>query len=90
MELRGDHEILDQKMGKLYWLSEKLLQKGMPHELRVLTGKGMLQERVTSEQEMNHAIDALLDAPVTLSDEKVAPSQWVIWHYHIGGGTDEA
>ena len=90
MELRGDAEALDQKMGKLYWLSEKLLQKGMSHELHALTGKGLLQEKITTEQEMNHAIDLLLDAPITLSEEKVTPSQWVIWHYHIGGGTDEA
>ena len=90
MELRGSPEELDIKMGSFYWLSEKLLQKGMPHELQALTGKGILQEKISSEQEMNQAIDQLLDAPVTLSNEKLTPSQWVIWHYHIGGGTDEA
>ena len=90
MELRGSAEELDLKLGKFYWLSQRLLQKGMHHELHTLTGEGLLQEKITSEQDMHKTIDLLLDAPTTTSDEKVAPTQWVIWHYHIGGEPDEA
>lgn len=90
MELRGSPEELDQKMGKFYWLSDRLLQKGMHHELHALTGDGLLRETITSEQDMHKTMDRLLDAPKTFSEDKITPTQWVIWHYHIGGGTDEA
>lgn len=90
MELRGSEEELDRKLGRLYWLSTNLLQKGMFHELHALTGKSMIQKKITSEQTLHDALDQLLDAPVLTSGGKVTVPQWVIWHYHIGGGTDEA
>ncbi len=90
MELQGDAEKLDQKLGQFYWLSDHLLQKGMHHELHALTGEGLLQEKITSEQDMHKTMDMLLDAPTTTSEQKVSATQWVIWHYHIGGEPDEA
>lgn len=89
MELRGSHEELDRKLGSFYWLSDNLLQKGMRHELRALTANGVLNEKITSEQTLLETLERLLESPVAPESASLPHPEWVAWHYHIGGGTDE-
>ncbi len=90
MELHGNEEELDEKLGRLHWLSDNLIQKGMHHELYARTGNGLIREKITSEETLLETMDKLLDSPVAPSTSSVTVPQWVSWHYHIGGGTDEA
>lgn len=89
MELRGTPEELDRKFGKLLWLSGHLLQRGMRHELRVLTGKGIRCLAVTDEKDLEKAMDTLLSAPAAAGDTRMEPIA-ACWQYRIGGGEDEA
>lgn len=89
MELRGTPEELDRKFGKLLWLSGHLLQKGMGHELRALTGKGVRCLAVADEKDLEKAMDTLLCAPAAAGDARLEPVA-ASWQYRIGGGEDEA
>ena len=89
MELRGTPEELDRKFGKLLGISTHLLQSGLKHELRVLTGKGIQCLFVSSETELQKAVDSLLSMPPAGPDahmEQICAS----WQYRIGGDADEA
>lgn len=89
MELRGTPDQLDQKFGQLLWLSDHLLQMGMKHELRVLTGDGIQSRSVESTEDLEAAVDDLLGQKMAAADramEAVAAA----WCCRIGGGEDEA
>lgn len=89
MELRGTPDQLDQKFGQLLWLSDHLLEIGMKHELRVLTGDGVQRRSVESTEDLEAAVDYLLGQKMASADramEAVAAA----WCCRIGGGEDEA
>ncbi len=89
MELWGTPEQLDKKFGQLLWLSDHLLQMGMGHELRVLTGSGVQCCTVENGDDLKTAMDFLLGqrtAPAGSKLEPVAAS----WRCRIGGGEYEA
>lgn len=88
LELRGTSVELDRMLGRFLWLSEYLLERGLHHKVRALTGSGILCLPVTDRQELENALDALLCAPKATADtvmEDVVAS----WQYRIGGGEDE-
>lgn len=89
MELNGSPEELDRKFGRLTWLGVHLLDKGLPFQLRVLTGNGIQTADVADEGQLQRQIDELLCVPAategSLGDREIAAS----WHYHIGGDVDE-
>ena len=89
MELQGSDAELDLKMGRFFWLSHSLLQKGMHHELHAATGEGMIRNKITSEETLLQTVDQLLGLPAVTSADAEAVPQWASWHYHIGGGIDE-
>lgn len=85
MELRGTSRELDQKFGKLLWMSSHLLQLGFAHELRVLTGRGIQRLSVANQKELEHNLEFLLgepQAPEGASLESISAS----WRYRIEGG----
>lgn len=89
MILRGDASRLDWKFGRLVGISDFLLQRGLHHELRVLTGKGIQNLPVTSKKQQKEAVDMLLGmppAPVGAEMESI-PAAWLL---RIGGDGDEA
>lgn len=88
LELRGTPKELDQKLGKLRWLSLYLLQKEVPHRIECLTGRGMEHLDIGGEDDVLRALDVLLKAPVA---EKAAQPEYgyASWRYHIGGDSDE-
>lgn len=87
MILRGTPEELDRNCGQLLWLSEHLLEKEIPHEMRVLTGNGLLQLPVTDEESLRLAMRTLLSQPPAPAGAVLETVQ-AGWVYRIGGGTE--
>ena len=89
LDLNGAPEVLDEKLGKLLWLSEYLLDQGLKHQIHALTGDGFLDWPVQSKPDIQAAIDHLLGcAPLkegTIRDRMESAS----WEFYIGGGPDE-
>lgn len=89
MELRGNSTVLDKKFARLAGVSNYLLQRGLRHELRVLTGRGIVSLSVDSKQKQEEAIDNLLSMPPASPEAKME-SIPAAWQYRIGGGDDDA
>ena len=89
LALRGSEKELDQKLGKLRWVSAYLLQKEVPHRIQCLTGRGMVSLEIAEERDVLSALDVLLKTPVA---EETASAEYgyASWRYHIGGDGDEA
>lgn len=89
LDLRGTPAELDDMLGKLLWLSGKLLAAELVHEIHALTGKGIVSYRVADEADLQTVLDKLVWEPPaetgTIQDRKLAVS----WEYYLGGGTDE-
>ncbi len=85
MELRGTSRELDQKFGKLLWMSNHLLQLGFPHELRVLTGQGIQRLGVANQKELEHNLEFLLGEPQAPEGAALEPIS-ASWRYRIEGG----
>ena len=88
MELRGEPEELDRKLGQLLWMSRYLLQCELPHCFHILTGVGMVSWQVLREGDENTAMDELLQLPAAQEDA-VAVYMRANWRYHIGGDGSE-
>ena len=52
LELRGSEKELDQKLGKLRWVSLYLLEKEVPHQIQCLTGRGMVNLEIAEEKDV--------------------------------------
>lgn len=89
MILRGTAQELDVKFGKLLWMSRHLLETGIVHDIRVLTGQGVERHSVTDEATLMKAMDILLSSPPA-ADHAELRSAAASWQCEIGGGTDEA
>lgn len=90
MDLSGTPEELDRKLGRLLWMSNYLLTRNVPHVIRCLTGDGLRNFRVTSGQERDKAIDALLCCPCTPDGTIGDRDHGAAWQYHVGGEAYEA
>ncbi len=90
MDLSGTPEELDRKLGRLLWLGKHLLEKGLPFELRILTGKGILTHAVTDEAVLLRQLDELLCTPIAQEGSVTDQAYAASWQYHIGGDVDEA
>ena len=90
MTLGGSPEELDRKFGRLLWLSRYLLEQGLSHELRVLTGAGLPVFPIGNEGDLTKAIDTLLCTPAVREGSIRERSYSASWQYHIGGDADEA
>ncbi len=87
--LRGTPNRLDEKLGKLLWLSEHLLSRDLHHELRALTADGVLILPVSDGESLDYALKTLLRAPCA-PPAKQLPARPAAWCYRIGGDGDEA
>ena len=89
LDLRGTPEELDRKFGRLLWLGNFLLEKGLTYEIHALTGNGIRCFPVTEETSLWKAIDSLLaERPAgegSMLDQPLRAS----WHCHVGGEPDE-
>lgn len=89
LHLRGDADTLDRKLGRLLWLGNYLLAKGLSFELQALTGNGLLTWPISDENALGYALDQLLVSPAAAEGDVQSPRQAAAWYYHIGGAPDE-
>lgn len=85
MNLLGTAAELDRKFGRLLWLGNHLLEKGLHFEVRVLTGNGVKTFPVTGEGGLTEAMNTLLCEPPAVSGDLRLMEYRASWHYHIGG-----
>lgn len=83
LELRGAPSQLDQKLGRLLWVSRYLLARNIPHQLQCATGRGMESFSISSEETLGKTLQALLTAPCAASP--CGDFDKASWRYHIGG-----
>ena len=84
IELSGTPSEVDEKLGKLLWMMEYLLEKGIPHRVCCSTGEGIKTFGITAEPDIPQALDAILLCP--LAEKDAAPVYpRALWRYHIGG-----
>ena len=88
LELSGDLDVLDKKMGRLLWISTYLQEKGIPHEVQCLTGRGLECIKVCDEASVKRAVRTLLGAPRLPDDAEISCPNEKCWTYHIGGEAD--
>lgn len=89
LELSGTPEMLDDKLGRLQYLSEYLLRMEIPHQICCLTGSGLRALPVSTEEESASALALLLGEPPAAEGERVGYIA-ASWRYHIGGDSHEA
>lgn len=87
--LWGSAFSLDEKLGKLLWLSQSLLEQGLSHEIHCVTGEQMLTFSVTDAQRLASAMDGILAGPVAQKPVSIDAGD-ALWQYHIGGSDHEA
>lgn len=89
MDLSGTAAELDLKFGRLLWLGNYLLDRGIHFEIRMLTGRGIETRAIRERRDLKKAIDELLCAPPTAEDSIRRREYAASWQYHIGGDRDE-
>lgn len=90
LDLMGTDEELDRKLGRLLWLGGVLLDKKVNYEIQCLTGDGFESWAVTSSNELQDAIDAILSRKCAHEGSIRDRAEAAAWQYYIGGGIDEA
>ena len=87
LSLCGTPEELDEKLGKLLWLSRHLLDRQLGHTLRCYTDAGVRSFSIEEYKALDAALREILQCPAArelpLPEGENAP-----WQYWIGGGTD--
>lgn len=90
LELSGDPERLDRKLGQLLWLGRRFLEAALPFELRALTGSGLLRFPVRSETGLLQALDCLLLSEVSAGGRLPDFFPDAHWQYEIGGHPNDS
>ena len=89
LDLTGTTDQIDRKFGRLLWLSQDLLNRGLRHEIHCLTGDGPVRHTVNQESDLVIAMDALLRCPWAEEGTIAGDETAATWQYHIGGDADE-
>ena len=87
--LRGEPAVLDRKLGRLLWLGTRLLEQEIPFEIRCLTGDGLMTYAVRASEDLDLAIDDLLQRKCAPEGDLKQLETDASWHCHIGGDGDE-
>ena len=89
VDLTGGPDQIDLKFGRLLWLSRKLLEQKLSHEIRCLTAEGVIVHFVSDDTTLMQALDDLLCRPAapggTLRDRITGN----LWQFHVGGDDHE-
>lgn len=86
----GTPDTLDEKLGKLLWMGNYLLEQGQVFDLYGKTGQGTFLFPVTSPSQLLDAIDELLASEPAADGEAPAGAPDAQWCCHIGGHADES
>jgi len=63
LQLSGNRKTRDYTLGQLRWLSEKLLARQIPHQIRCRTGNGLYHCKVFSPEALRQALRTLVSTP---------------------------
>lgn len=88
LTLSGTAEELDRKLGRLLWVSGRLLEQELLHEIRCQTADGIVCLEVRDLDSQERAIQRLLESPATTGEWDPEHLQ-ALWQCRIGGGPDE-
>lgn len=88
MTLSGKAKELDRRLGQLLWTSQALLAKNICHQVRCMTGKGVVSFTVADQASLERGLHSLLESPAAPYDAAPAAGE-ALWQQHIGGGKDE-
>lgn len=86
LALWGAENILDQKLGQLLYITGYLLEMGVSHEIRCLTGRGLEIYHVTDADSQHFMFRAVLASPACREGQS-APQ--LPGAYRIGGDSHE-
>ena len=89
LNLRGDADTLDRKLGRLLWLGNRLLEQEVSFEVRCLSGEGLMTYTVAASEDLDRAIDDLLQRKCAPDGDLKQQEFAASWHFHIGGDPDE-
>lgn len=84
LSLAGTPEQLDNRLGKLLWIGEKLLEANMEPVILASTGEGTARFPVTDGASLREAVDALLCLPAPERPDLPVPVRNT-WYYALGG-----
>lgn len=86
--LSGTPAELDRKLGQLLWSCRELLRQKQSHEVRCMTGNGVLTFSVTNENTLEEMLFTLLSSP-RAKGESMPEAADAFWQQRIGGDSDE-
>ena len=89
LDLTGTREEMDRNFGRLLWLCRQLLEQNLPHEIRCLTGEGVIVHFVDHEDSLTKALDDLLCRPAAPGGTLRDRVNGGVWQFHVGGGEHE-
>lgn len=87
--LSGEPEVLDRKLGRLLFVSDRLLEGQLTHTILCRTGTGRLSLPVADKDSRAQAMRTILSAPPT-QGEWLPEDTDMAWVCVIGGEADEA
>lgn len=87
LSLSGSPQQLDNKLGRLLWMSRHLLHRELPHKIACHTGGGTMLLDITCPEDLSRAVDSLLRSQCAAAEEATFPTAF--WRYHIGGDAHE-
>jgi len=90
MDLCGTASELDVKLGRMLWLSNWLLERGITFDVRTLTGNGIENWTIRDEWDLNKCMESLLCSPFAKEGSIRDRSFTAAWRHHIGGERDES
>lgn len=88
MALCGSADEVDQKLGKLLYVSNYLLEKEFAHELHYSCADGSYICKIANTSDLNETVAQLLRAPV--AEDCAVPVVAASWKYLIGGGRSDS
>lgn len=90
MDLQGTPAEMDRKLGKLLWMGNHLLEKGLRYQIHANTRSGVEILPVCCENDLTQALDTLLSRGPAAHGTVLKANTQGAWCYHIGGDADEA
>ena len=90
MDLNGTPDEIDRKFGRLLSVSRHLLENDLRHEIRVLTGDGVMSHTIENEGALTASLDKLLCCSAAHDGSLAGVETGASWQFHIGGGVHEA
>lgn len=89
LDLAGLPQELDEKLGRLLWLGQYMLEQEISFEILAHTGNGRWGCAVSSHRELIRGLEELLSMPQATEGSITAQNLHAGWMHHIGGAAYE-